>query len=118
MAFMRLTMSSDSSTLVLRLRRLPWRRMVGWRPTVRWRSEAPSLTTVSSRRSICIVDMGQFLGRCGGGVRLVDWRGLVVDVNLCGGCNLGGGRRARQDLELAIPDEGTHAVGQGGPPEL
>src|SRR6476660_7691314 len=102
MAFMRLTMSSDSSTLVLRLRKLPWRRMVGWRPTVRWRSEALSLTTVSRSRSICMVDMGGFL--CVYVVRLVDL-GCGFRINLGSGGDFSGGGGSGQDLELAVPDQ-------------
>ena len=50
--FMSVAMSSPSRTLVCRLRISPWRRSVGGRSTVRWRSDAPVLMTVSSNRSI------------------------------------------------------------------
>ncbi|MEL6312100.1 MAG: heavy metal-associated domain-containing protein [Pseudomonadota bacterium] len=50
--FMSATVSSGSSTLVLSSISRPRMRSDGGLPTVRWRSEASCLTTVSSRRSI------------------------------------------------------------------
>src|SRR5437773_2117813 len=103
------TMSSDSSTLVCRLRRAPCRRSVGGRPTVRCRSEAPSLMTVSSRRSIWIVDIGNpgQGSRAGGGTDgpCMASHGVGGVLHLGHAGDFVGGGDAAQNLDFPVAHE-------------
>src|SRR5215208_4974066 len=117
MAFMRAIVSSGSSTLVWSSRICPLRRSVGGLPTARCRSLAFFFTTVSRRRSIWIVAIGNSsVVRDQLSVGAISTSDDAFDLRHLH--DFFGGRRTVQDLQTTVGQQALHSAGQGGLADL